>query len=83
MTPKTIRVTTTVRYRGLPVTLVGTETAGLLAIAGYRTPDELAIAAIAVKRCGGRRVYCVAGDTRWRVSANAVARAAVRVREAP
>ena len=57
----TIRVTTRARYRGLPVTIVGDVNVGLLAVAGYGTAQELAIAAIAVKRRRRQRVYCVAG----------------------
>lgn len=53
----TIRVDTATRYRGLTVTLLGDARAGLLAVAGYGTPHELAIAAIAVKRHPGQRVY--------------------------
>jgi len=78
----TMRVTTPARYQGLQVTVLGDATAGLLAVAGYGTPDELAIAAIAVKRRGGRRVYCVAGRTTWTASVNAVAAEAVKAREA-
>ena len=77
----TIRVTTDARYRGLAVTVLGDARAGLLAIAGYGTAQELAIAAIAVKRRRGRRVYCVAGGRAWTASIDEVARAAVRARE--
>ena len=51
-----MRVSTTARYRGLAVTVLGDTRAGLLAIAGYGTAQELAIAAIAVKRRRGQRV---------------------------
>ena len=78
----TIRVSTAARYRGLAVTVLGDARAGLLAIAGYGTAQELAIAAIAVKRRRGRRVYRVAGADRWTASVDDVARAAVRAREA-
>jgi len=78
----TIRVTTSARYQGLQVTVLGDATAGLLAVAGYGTPDELAIAAIAVKRRGGQRMYRVAGRTTWTASVTAVATEAVRAREA-
>lgn len=77
----TIRVSTAARYRGLGVTVLGDARAGLLAIAGYGTAQELAIAAIAVKRRRGQRVYCVAGDCAWTASVDEVARAAVRARE--
>ena len=75
----TIRVTTAARYRGLEVTIIGDLGAGLLAIAGYGTPQELAIAAIAVKHCGGRHVYCVAGAGGWTASLEEVASAAAHV----
>ena len=64
------------------MTVLGDARAGLLAIAGYGTAQELAIAAIAVKRRRGRRVYCVAGGGAWTPSVDDVARAAVRAREA-
>ena len=54
-------VLTGARYRGLPVTVVGTDRGPLLAIAAYATPHELAIAAVVVKRRGGQRVFSVAG----------------------
>lgn len=79
----TIRVTTGARYNGLQVTLLGEFGAGLLAVAGYGTPQEVAIAAIAVKHHhGGERVYCVAGEDRWLASLEAVARAAVSAQTA-
>jgi hypothetical protein len=78
----TIRLKTAVRYHGLEVTIVGDVGSGLLAIAGYGTPQELAIATIAVKRRRGRRVYCVAGGHEWTASAATVAEAAVRARHA-
>ena len=77
-----MRVTTQARYRGLEVTVLGDVGAGLLAVAGYGTPDELAIAAIAVKRRAGRRVYCVTGRGTWTASVAAAAAEAVRAREA-
>ncbi len=43
-----IRQTTTVRYQGFHVTIIGELDAQLLAIAGYGTPQERAIAAITV-----------------------------------
>lgn len=64
------------------MTVLGDVGAGPLAVAGYGTPDELAIAAIAVKRRGGRRVYCVAGRTTWMASLSAVAAEAVQAHEA-
>ena len=82
MADTTIRVSTDVRYRGLAVTVFGDTRAGLLAIAGYGTPQEIAIAAIAVKHRRGERVYCVAGAHVWTRSIDDVARAAVRAREA-
>ena len=78
----TMRVRTQARYRGLTVTLVGDVNAGLLAIAGYGTPQELAIAAITVKRRDSRLVYCVAGEHEWTASVTAIADAAVRARQA-
>ena len=50
----TIRVKTTAHYNGLPITILGDLRAGLVAVAGYGTPQELAIAAIAVKRRADR-----------------------------
>jgi len=61
MAKTTMRVTTRARHRGLQVTVLGDVGAGLIAVGGYGTPEERAIAAITVKRRGGRRVYCVAG----------------------
>lgn len=78
----TIRVSTAARYRGLAVTVLGDERAGLLAIAGYETAHELAIAPIAVQHRRGQRVYCVAGGGDWTASVDDVAQAAVRAREA-
>ena len=78
----TARLARTTGYRGLAVTVLGDERVGLLAIAGYGTAQELAIAAIAVKRRRGRRVYQVTGADRWTTSVDDVARAAVRTREA-
>ena len=78
----TMRVTTQARYRGLTVTLVGDVNAGLLAIAGYGTPQELAVAAIAVKHRGSRYVYCVAGEHEWTASVAEIADAALRARQA-
>jgi hypothetical protein len=81
ITTTTIRLKTAVRYRGLEVTILGNVDAGLLAIAGYGTHRELAIAAIAVKRRRGARVYCVIGGSSWTSSIDDVAQAAVRARE--
>ena len=78
----TMRMRTQARYRGLTVTLVGEVNAGLLAIAGYGTPQELAIAAITVKRRDSRYVYRVAGEHEWTASVTAIADAAVRARHA-
>ena len=78
----TIRVTTTARYRGLTVTVLGDTRAGLLAIAGYGTAQELAIAAIAVKRRRGQRVYCVAGAGGRRASTTSRVRPCRRGRRA-
>jgi hypothetical protein len=75
----TIRVTTAARYRCLEVTIIGDLDAGLLAIAGYDTPQELAIAAIAVKHRGGRHVYRVAGVGGWTASLEEVASSAAHV----
>ena len=82
MANTTIRVETPACYRGQAVTVVGDVRAGLLAVAGYGTPQQLAIAAIAVKRRGGRPVYRVPGHGRWTADLNRVACAAVRGREA-
>ena len=82
MADTTIRVSTDARYRGLAVTVVGDTRAGLLAIAGYGTPQEIAIAAIAVKRRCGQRVFCVAGSRDWMTSIDDVAQAAVESRGA-
>ena len=78
----TIRVTTAARYRGLAVTVLGDTRAGLLVIAGYGTSQELAIAAIDVKRWRGQPVYCVTGTDAWVASIHDLAHAAVRAREA-
>ncbi len=78
----TVRATTSVRYRGLAVTVLGDTRAGLLVIAGYGTPQEMAIAAIAVKRRRGQRMFCVAGSRVWMASVDDVAQAAVGAREA-
>jgi hypothetical protein len=77
-----IRVTTTARYHGLQVTIIGELNAGLLAIAGYGTRQELALAAIAVKQRGDQRVYRVAGTSSWTPSLERAAAAAVRLLEA-
>lgn len=82
MAKTTMRITTRVRYRGLKVTVLGDSDAGLLAVAGYQTAHEQAIAAIAVKRRAGRRVYCIAGASTWTNSITAAAAQAVRAREA-
>lgn len=52
MTPR-IRLKSTARYHGLEVTILGNVGEGALAIAGYGTPRELAIATIAVSGAGG------------------------------
>jgi len=74
------KIETSVRYRDLAITLLGTGTAGLLAIAGYDTQDEVAIAAIAVKHRDDRHLYCLAGTNKWTTSADLVAEAAVQAR---
>jgi len=82
ITTTTIRLKTAARYQGLEVTILGNVDAGrLLAIAGYGTHHELAIAAIGVKRRRGARVYCVIGGSSWTSSIDDVAQAAVRTRE--
>ena len=78
----TIRVTTAARYRGLAVTVFGDMAGGLLAVAGYGTADEVPIAAIAVKRRAGQRVYCVSGRGTWTASVAVAAAEAVKAREA-
>ena len=80
-TATTICVTTAARYRGEPVTVLGTTAGDLLAVAAYGSPDELAIAAIAVKRRRGRRVFAVVGTARWTSDIAQAARAAVAARE--
>jgi hypothetical protein len=82
MSRTTIRITTAARYHGLEVTIRGDVGAGLLAIAGDGTADELAISTIAVKRRRGRRVYCIAGGHDWTTSLDTVGQAAVTAREA-
>jgi len=77
-----IRLKTHAHYRGLEVTILGTVRTGALAIAGYGTPQELAIAAIAARRRRGRRIYSVAGTHEWTTCLDTVARAAVKAREA-
>lgn len=81
MTTTSIRVTTTARYKGLQVTIVGDTRAGLLAIAGYGTPHELAIATIDVGLHDERRNYSVAGGAHWTHSLEEVAQHAVVMRE--
>lgn len=78
----TLRVLTGARYRGLPVTVVGTDRGPLLAIAAYATPHERAIAAVAVKRRGGRRVFSVTGAMHWTPDVGAAAVSAAALREA-
>jgi len=82
MATTTIRVLTSARYRGLPVTVLGTARGPLLAIAAYGTPQELAIAAVAVKRQGARRVFSVAGAPRWTADVSVAAAIAAAAREA-
>jgi hypothetical protein len=77
----TICVRTTACYRGLPVTVLGTTAGDALAVAAYGTPHELAIAAIAVKRRGGRRVFAIVGSGSWTADVAALARTAVALRE--
>jgi hypothetical protein len=77
----TMRVTTTVRYRGLAVTVLGDVRVGLLAVAGYGTPQERAIAAIEVAWREGRWVYRLAGSSVWMAGVEDVAEAAVWGRE--
>ena len=77
-----IRLKTDAHYRGLEVTILGTVRAGALAIVGYGTPQQLAIAAIAVRRRRGQRIYSVAGTHEWTTSLDTVAHAAVKAREA-
>lgn len=81
MTTNSIRETTTARYQGLQVTIVGDTRAGLLAIAGYGTTHERAIATIEVKCCHDRRAYRVAGGLHWTDSLQAAAEHAVEMRE--
>lgn len=83
MNETTIRVTTSARYRGLAVTVLGDTQAGLLAVAGYGTPQEIAIAAITVKRRCGQLVYSVAASRDWTPSLDDVAQATATARQAP
>jgi hypothetical protein len=76
------KIETTVRYRGLDVTVIGEATAGLFAIAGYGTRDERAIGTIAVKRRGDCSVYSLGGAEEWTPSVEAVVDAVVRARQA-
>lgn len=82
MNETTIRVTTSAHYRGLAVTVLGDTRAGLLAIAGYGTPQEIAIAAISVKCRRGHLVYRVATSRAWTPSLDDVAQSAVTARQA-
>lgn len=82
MSATMIRVRTAARYQGLAVTVLGDTQAGLLAVAGYGTPQELAIAAIVVKDQGGHRLYRVTGTRVWTASIDDVAQAAVNARKA-
>jgi len=82
VTTPAIRRKTPARYHGLEVTIVGETAAGLQAVTGYGTPQERAIAMIAIKRRRGRRVYSVAGTHEWTASVATVAYAAVKAREA-
>jgi hypothetical protein len=82
VTAATIRCKTTVHYRDLEITILRDVGEDAWAIAGYDTPQELVIAAIAVRRRRGRRVYCLAGTREWTSSLETVARAAVHAREA-
>jgi hypothetical protein len=82
ITTTTIRLKTPARHRGLDVTILGDSVTGLLAVAGYGTPEERAIAMIAIRRRRGRRVYSVAGTDEWTTSVATVAQAAVKAREA-
>ena len=77
-----IRRQTMARYRGLPVTVFGVVGDELLAVAAFGTPHELAIATIAVRERGGRRVYCVTGSSTWTVNIETAARTAAALREA-
>jgi hypothetical protein len=77
-----MRITTTARYRGLPVTLFGIAGAELLAVAAYGTPQELALARIAVGSRDGRPVYRISGSTEWTSDPDAAAWAVARSREA-
>lgn len=81
MATATMRVTTTVDYRGLPITIIGDPRRGLLTVAGYGSSQELVIAAIHVRRGGGQCVYRVPGGE-WTPSLEEVAEATARGRKA-
>jgi hypothetical protein len=70
-----MRIATTARYRGLPVALVGVRGVALLAVAAYGTPQELALATVAVQWRDGRWVYRRPGASDWTDDPDAVARA--------
>lgn len=76
------KIATGVRYRGLDVTLLGNDSAGLLAIAGYGTRDELAIGAITIAHRAGRPIYRPVGAHSCTTSTKVAAEALVRARQA-
>jgi len=77
----TILVHTTARCRGLPVTVIGDLSAGLIAIAGYRTAHEQAIAILTVHGHGPHRTYAVHGNRRRLASLTEAAVLAAQLRE--
>jgi L-serine deaminase len=76
------RIATGVRYRGLEVTVIGNAAAGLLAIAGYGTRQELAIGAITVEHRDGGAVYLPVGARNAVASVEGAAEAVTQARQA-
>jgi hypothetical protein len=79
---ETMRITTTARYRGLPVTLFGVVGAEVLAVAAFGTPQEFALARIAVEWRDGSPVYRLCASSDWTSDPDVAARAVARSREA-
>jgi hypothetical protein len=60
----TIRVHTSARYRGLPITVAGYDLTRLTAVAGYDSPHEIALAVITLDPSTPREPYRIEGDRR-------------------